>query len=801
MTPSSEQATAASEDVPFAEPWRDPALAIADRVHDLMSRMTLAEKLAQLCSIWLSGAADGEGVAPLQGEFTDDLPPVEELISAGLGQLTRVFGTRPVQPAEGMALLADLQAQVMRHSRFAIPAIAHEECLTGFSTWRATAFPTPLAWGASFDPDLVADMAAAIGRSMRSVGVHQGLAPVLDVARDLRWGRVEETIGADPHLVGVIGTAYVRGLQSAGVIATLKHFAGYSGSAAGRNQAPVSAGAREFADVFLPPFEMALKDGGARSVMHSYAAVDGVPPAADRALLTGTLRGELGFEGVVVADYYGISFLEMLHGVAGSPEHAAALALAAGVDVELPNGRCYREPLAAAVSSGAVPESLVDRAVERVLRQKFELGLLDSAQEQTGRTADSAGLPPAAGRDIDLDPPASRALARRLAEHSVVLLANDSGALPLPAAARIAVVGPLADDPLAFFGCYTFPRHVGHDHPGAGLGVPVVPFVAALREELPGARVEHARGCGVRGDDRAGFEEAVACARQADIVLAVLGDEAGLFGKGSSGEGCDAADLRLPGLQPDLLDELVATGKPVVLVLVTGRPYAIGPVISRLAAAVQAFFPGQEGGRALAAALSGAIVPSGKLPIEVPRFDGAHWPCYLAPPLGQRSSVSSVDPTPLFPFGHGLSYTSFEYSDLSVCAEGGSGAVIPTDGAAEIACTVRNTGTRAGTEVVQLYLRDPVAQVVRPANYLVGFARVPLEPGQAARVVFRLHADRTAFCGASGTRVVEAGLIEVQLGGSSADLPLRGELELYGPERTVGADRVLCTPVSLLPPG
>ncbi len=280
-------------------------------------------------------------------------------------------------PGQGVAQLAELQSQIRQRSRFAIPAIAHEECLTGFATWTATAFPTPFAWGASFDPGLVNQMAAAIGTSMRAVGVHQGLAPVLDVARDPRWGRVEETIGADPYLVAMIGTAYVRGLQSAGVIATLKHFAGYSGSGAGSNMAPVSAGPRELADVFLPPFEMAMAEGGARSVMHSYAAIDGVPPAADLALLTGLLREELGFDGVVVSDYYGVSFLQTLHDVAGSPGQAAALALRAGVDVELPNVRCYGEPLAAAVQAGEVPEQLVDRAVTRVLRQKFELGLLD----------------------------------------------------------------------------------------------------------------------------------------------------------------------------------------------------------------------------------------------------------------------------------------------------------------------------------------------------------------------------------------------------------------------------------------
>ena len=779
--PASGEADAAAR----TQAWRDVTVPVADRVADLLARMTLAEKLAQLASVWLS---DGEGVAPPRGEFASDMPPFAELIEHGLGQLTRVFGTSPVLPEQGVAQLAELQSQIRQRSRFAIPAIAHEECLTGFATWTATAFPTPFAWGASFDPGLVKQMAAAIGTSMRAVGVHQGLAPVLDVARDPRWGRVEETIGADPYLVAMIGTAYVRGLQSAGVIATLKHFAGYSGSSAGRNMAPVSAGPRELADVFLPPFEMALAEGGARSVMHSYAAIDGVPPAADFALLTGLLREELGFDGVVVSDYYGVSFLQTLHEVAGSPGQAAALALRAGVDVELPNVRCYGEPLAAAVQAGEVPEQLVDRAVTRVLRQKFELGLLDPVGDGGGSAA-----------VIDLDPPGNRELARRLAEHSIVLLANGSGALPLPAEAKIAVVGPLAADPLAYFGCYTFPRHVGHEHPGTGAGVAVVPLIDALRAELPHALIEHARGCDVRGDDRSGFAAARSCARSADVVVAVLGDEAGLFGRGSSGEGCDASDLRLPGVQADLLAELVETGRPVVAVLITGRPYAIGPVAGRLAAAVQAFFPGQEGGGALAGVLSGRVVPSGKLPMELPLLAGAERPCYLAPLLGTRNEVSSVDPTPLFPFGHGLSYTEFEYSDLCVrAADGSPGTAIATDGAAEVACTVRNTGARPGTEVVQLYLRDPVAQVIRPARYLAGFARVQLDPGQARRVVFRLHADRTAFTGLSGTRVVEPGLIEIAIGSSSADLHLHGEMELAGPQRTVGSQRVLSTPVDVL---
>ncbi|HET9897644.1 MAG TPA: glycoside hydrolase family 3 N-terminal domain-containing protein [Streptosporangiaceae bacterium] len=782
----------------ITEPWRDASLPVAERVADLLARMTLAEKLAQLYSAWLSGPADGNDVAPLQGEFTEGMPSFAELIQDGLGQLTRVLGSRPLQPVEGVRALAGLQSRITRASRFGIPAIAHEECLTGLAAWCATAFPTPLAWGASFDPGLVSDMAAAIGRSMRAAGVHQGLAPVLDVARDPRWGRVEETIGADPHLVGVLGTAYVRGLQSAGVIATLKHFAGYSASRDGRNMAPVSMGRREFADVILPPFEMAIRHGGARSVMHSYADIDGVPPAADRELLTTLLRDKLGFDGVVVADYYGISFLETLHGVAGSPAQAAALALRAGVDVELPNVRCYGLPLEKAVTAGEVPEQLVDLAAGRVLRQKIELGLLDAA---------SAGQAPAGGVEFDFDPPAHRELARRLAEESIVLLAND-GALPLRQAGHYAIIGPLAADPLAFFGCYTFPRHVGHAHPGTSPGVPLTPVITALQRELPSARLEHARGCDVRGEDSSGFTAALDCAGRAEAIIAVLGDEAGLFGRGSSGEGCDASDLRLPGRQAELLDALVAIGKPVIAVLITGRPYAIGQVAGRLAAAVQAFFPGQEGGGAIAGVLSGRVVPSGKLPLEIPASQGARQSCYLGAALAAATDVSSVDPTPLYPFGHGLSYTAFEYADLSVSpardgeqhgevADGAGRVTIGTDGAASISCTVRNAGAVTGTEVVQLYLRDPVAQVARPVRYLAGFARVTLRPGQRRRVSFRLHADRTSFTGLGGETVVEPGLIEIAVGSSSADLRLRGEFDLCGPERQVGSLRVLTTPVAV----
>ena len=717
--------------------------------------MTLEEKVAQLTSIWLGYQPRDSNVAPMQGEFAAPEAPLAELIGDGLGQLTRVFGTRPVPPAEGMRTLAELQAQIVAASRFGIPAVAHEECLTGFAAWTATIFPTPLAWGASFDPGLVGEMAAAIGASMHAVGVHQGLAPVLDVTTDLRWGRVEETIGQDPYLVGSVGTAYVRGLQSAGIQATLKHFAGYSASRAGRNMAPVAIGPREFGDVILVPFEMALRLGGARSVMPSYTDVDGVPVSSDGSLLTGLLRDELGFDGVVVSDYYAIAFLQTQHAVAAAPAEAAALALDAGLDVELPTIACYGPALVTAVRAGLVPAALVDRAAARVLRQKCELGLLDpqlvprSLRCHGGlRSAGASRAGPAAGRGIGRA--AGQPRARRRSRGRVRGAVR--AALPLRPDASIAVIGPLADDPLAFFGCYSMPRHLSGRYAEAAEGPPVTTVLDALRAELPAAEISYEAGCTVRGQDRSGFAHALVHAQEADVVVAVVGDEAGLFGRGTSGEGCDVADLRLPGVQDDLLRVLISAGTPVVLVLVTGRPYAIGHLADRLAAVVQAFFPGEEGGGAIAGVLSGRLVPSGRLPAEMPASPGAQPSSYLRPRLAGRHPGSSVDPTPLFAFGHGLSYTSFAYDDLAIRpAEGGIDGAGPgeiaADGTVDITCTVRNTGARAGAEIVQLYLSDPVAQVVRPVRWLAGFARVPLEPGQARQVTFRLHADRTAFHG------------------------------------------------------
>ncbi|MGP4025431.1 beta-glucosidase family protein [Actinomadura sp. 3N407] len=769
-----------TEAVPAAsatrEPWRDRGLPVAERVADLLARMTPEEKAGQLAGYWALPAEPGGPVAPMEDDSHENAPSLDEILDRGLGQLTRVFGTAPVPAAEGAARLRELQRRVAAGNRFGIPAIAHEECLNGFMTWGATVFPSPPAWGASFDADLVGAMAAAIGGSLRAAGVHQGLAPVLDVVRDARWGRTEECIGEDPYLVSVLGTAYVQGLERSGVVSTLKHFAGYSASRAGRNMAPTPIGPREFADVLVEPFVMALRDGGARSVMHSYTDVDGMPAAADERLLTGLLRDRLGLEGIVVADYFGISFLETRHHVAGSRGEAAALALRAGVDMELPTVRCYGTPLIEKIREGAVPEELLDRAAARVLTLKAEIGLLD-------------GVPgDGDGEALDFDPPEHRALARRLAEESVVLLAND-GTLPLRSGAGVVLAGPLADDPFAMMGCYTFPSHVGRQHPELPLGVEIPTLAEALHAELPDVRVAGSKDVLVTDD--ADIQAAVAAARDAELCVLALGDRAGLFGRGTSGEGCDAETLALPGRQAELAAAVIDTGTPTVIVLLTGRPYALEGIADRAAAVVQAFFPGEEGGRAVAGVLSGRVEPSGRMPISVPRRGSGPPVTYLRSKMDGGHDWSEVDPVPLYPFGHGLTWTTFEYGALRVDESAA------TDGSVTVSAVVRNTGDHAGTEVVQLYLSDPVASVVRPGRWLAGWARVRLEPGDAARIEFDVHADRTSFTGPDLRRIVEPGEIEVSVGPSSAVVPLRGSFTLEGPVRVLDADRVLTVPVEV----
>jgi beta-glucosidase-like glycosyl hydrolase len=741
---------------------------VSERVRTLHAQMTLEEKAAQLVGYWVDQG--GEVVAPLAGEMVSS-NRYDEATVHGLGHLTRVYGTRPVDPVERAEWLWAEQRRLRQETRLGIPAIVHEECLTGLAAWKAATFPTPLAWGAAFDPDLVAEMGALIGRSMRELGIHQGLAPVLDVIRDPRWGRVDECIAEDPYVVGTIGTAYVRGLQSEGVHATLKHFVGYSASQAGRNHAPVHAGPREINDVYLPPFEMAVLDGGVRSVMNSYAEIDGAPVAATAEYLTGILRNRWGFDGVVVSDYFSVAFLELMHAVAADRGEAAELALAAGIDVELPTGDAFLAPLIERIRSGRTDEALVDLAVLRVLAQKEDLGLLDETFTM-------------APTEVDLDSPEHRRVARALAEESLVLLTND-GVLPLRDDAdprTIAVVGPNADSTEALMGCYSFVNHVLAHHPDVPAELEMPTVLEALRGEFPAAEIVFAAGCAVEGSDASEIAAAVEVARAADVAVVVVGDRAGLFGRGTVGEGNDAESLELPGLQRELVEALVATGTPVVMVLLTGRPYAVawavdGPAAP--AAVLQAFFPGEEGGSAVAAVLSGAVAPTGHLPVSLPRSAGAQPYTYLHPILGGPSDVTSVDSTPVLPFGHGLTYTTFERTELA------ADAAVAAGGAFSATVRIRNTGTRAGTDLVQLYARDLHASVTRPVAQLLGYTRVTLEPGEEAVVGFQVPTARLAFTGLDHVRIVEPGRVELWVGPSCAVKETAGEVLLTGPVHRV----------------
>ena len=766
-------------------PWRDPSVSVEQRVESLLADLSPEEKIAQLGSYWKRPEiGDAEGFAPMQSTFDEGRDPFEDAVQNGLGHITRAYGSAPLTSQEGVENLRRLQSAVTAGSPHGIPAIAHEECLTGVMAHEATTYPAAIAWGASFAPELIGEMAARIGSDMRAIGTHHGLSPVLDIVRDYRWGRIEETMGEDPYLTGILATEYVKGLQSSGVIATLKHFAGHAASRAGRNHAPVSIGMRELHEIDLVPFEMAVRLGKVRSVMNSYADIDGIAPAASRWMMTELLRDTWGFEGTVVSDYWAVNFLQSMHRVVETTRDAAVTTLRAGMDVELPETNTFPE-LLDAIAAGELEVEVLDTAVRRVLRQKVELGLLDPEFD-----------PATTGEAIDLDPAENRDLARRVAEESIVLLRNEADVLPLAAPGRIALIGPSAVEARSFLGCYSFTNHVLSRLEDNGTSVPVPSLAESLTAEFPDSTVTTVAGTDFTGTSTDGIAEAVTAAEAADVAVLAVGDIAGLFGAGTSGEGCDVADLQLPGAQHELVEAVLATGTPVVLVLVTGRPYALGAYVDRCAAIVQAFMPGEEGGSALAGVLSGRVNPSGRLPIGIPGGMGGQPGTYLAPVLAWVSDgISNIDPQPLFPFGFGIGYTRFEYSDLDLSA-----AEIAADGTVEIAATVTNVGDRDGKEVAQLYLSDPVASVVRPLKRLVGFTKIALAAGESARVTFRLHADRTSFLGEDHQRIVEPGEFRVRVGSSSEDMRHEGSFRISGAVRVVGdGERVLDTPVDVAP--
>jgi len=748
--------------------YRDPARTIGERVDDLLKRMTLLEKLAQLGSAWVFQLVDGDGLCPERAP---------KLLEHGLGQVTRVSGASSLQAEDAARVANAIQRFLVEETRLGIPAIIHEEICSGLMSRQSTVFPQAIGVASSWDPDLAEAIADVVRIQMRAMGAHQGLSPVLDVCRDPRWGRVEETYGEDPHLVARMGGAFVRGLQSddlsGGVVATAKHFVGYGASEGGMNWAPAHLPARELREVYLHPFEAAVRTAGLWSVMNGYHELDGVPCGADQNLLTGILRDEWGFDGCVVSDYFAVRQLVEYHRLAANGSDAAVMALTAGIDVELPGTDCYGEPLLAALASGAIDEKVVDTSVRRVLRTKFALGLFEQSfveVEKVAAVTDSAS---------------HRALARRVAHKTMTLLRND-GTLPLrPDLGSLAVIGPNADAARHLFGDYTYPAHIeslremrADDNVfsipmpegiefSAG-SVPAPSVYEVLRERLD-CDVRYAKGCDVDSESTEGFDAAVALAAEADVAVMVVGDKSGLTTDCTSGESRDRASLDLPGVQEDLVRAVVATGTPVVLVLVAGRPSGGEWVHEHSAAVLMAWLPGQEGAAAIADVLVGDVSPGGKLPISFPRTSGQIPTYYGHKVSGGRShwkgDYVDAPSSPLYPFGFGLGYTTFALSESAVEQN-----EMAWNGTVTVRARVANTGDRNGDEVVQLYIRDPEASVTRPVLELKGFARVELEPGESKQVTFELPVAQIGFYDRDLCYVVEPGVVEVFVGTSARDL-------------------------------
>ena len=765
------------------------------RVNNLLAQMTLDEKLAQIGSYWMYD---------LQTDGVLDWEKIAEKLRHGLGQISRLAGVTTFDPVSAAKASNHLQKFLVENTRLGIPAIIHEECCSGVNMLGGTTYPQMLGLASTFQPELAEQMADVIRKQMLAIGARQGLAPVLDIARDPRWGRVEETFGEDTTLVSHFGMAYIRGLQtpdlSKGVMATGKHFVGHSMSQGGLNCAPVHMGLREVYDVYLAPFQAAIRDAGLAAMMNAYPELDGEVVAASRKILTDLLRGKLGFDGLVVSDYEAVIMLHNFHYIATDPKRAACLALQAGIDVELPTVVGFGEPLKIALENGEIDFEFIDTAVKRHLCKKMELGLFENPYVDEGRVLEV------------FETSEQRTHARQIACQSMVLLQND-GMLPLKKTMNtLAVIGPNANCGRNQLGDYSYaamsqllkfqaPQNsaiLKEDLDDlARRGISVATVLDGIRMAVSAeTRVLYAAGCNILGDDDSGFGQAVTIAQQADAIVLVLGDCSGLVETCSTGETRDASDLKLPGIQEELARAVIATGKPVVVVLINGRPYAIPWLADHANAILEAWLPGEEGGTAIADVLFGNAVPGGKLPITFPRSVGQIPIFYNAKKSGMKShwygDYVTEKVTPLYAFGHGLSYTTFEYTDLEIRQpQAAAGEQV------EISFKLKNTGAITGDEIVQLYVHDKYASTPRPCKELKGYQRLTLMPGEQASITFHLPVNQLAFYNNDLQLVVEPGVIEIMVGSSSADIRLHGQFEICG-ENIIGVqDRVFVCPVSV----
>jgi len=708
--------------------YKDPSQSVEARVEDLLGRMTLEEKIGQMC------------------QYTKYPEKHEELVGAGkVGSLFNVTGAEQTNEVQSIAV---------EKSRLGIPLIFGLDVIHGYST----IYPIPLAMASSWDPETVKAAASIAAAEASSEGIRWTFAPMVDIARDPRWGRVAEGAGEDPYLGSAMARAQVEGYQGEDladphtIVACPKHYVAYGGAEGGRDYNTVEVSERTLRDVYLPPFKAAV-EAGAGTLMSAFNDLNGVPASANRFTLTTVLREEWGFEGFVVSDWNSIGEL-VVHGIAGTRAQAGKEAVEAGVDMDM-EGNVYQTTLALLVEEGAISEETIDDAVRRILTIKFRMGLFERPYNDTGLAAEVVQCRENIG--------AARDFARR----SMVLLKNENGLLPLKKDLKtVAVIGPLADEQDALLGCW----------PCMGKPEDVVTVLEGIRNKVSKkTRVLHAKGCDIQGDSNEGLEDAVDKAKAADVAIVVVGES-----REMSGEAGCRSSLDLPGVQERLVRDVCDAGVPVVMVLLSGRPMSIPWSAEHVPAILEAWHPGIQGGNAVADLLFGDFNPGGRLPVTFPRTVG-QIPIYYnhkntgrpPTPLLYTSKYIDLPSTPLFSFGHGLSYTQFYYSSLTISPE-----KITADGEVEISLDVKNVGDREGDEVVQLYLRDLVGSVTRPVKELKGFRRITLKPGEKATVKFLMGPEQLAFVNRGMEKVVEPGNFEIMVGGSSEDIKLTGDFEV-----------------------
>ncbi|RCX18196.1 beta-glucosidase [Fontibacillus phaseoli] len=747
--------------------YKDKTKPIRERAEHLLSLMTLEEKVGQLIQPFGWQTYEHiDGKIELSESFK------QQVADGGVGSLYGVLRADPwtgvtlesgLSPRQGAEAVNEIQRYAIEHSRLGIPILIGEECSHGHMAIGATVFPVPLSLGSTWNVDLYREMCRAVALETRSQGGAVTYSPVLDVVRDPRWGRTEECFGEDAYLIGEMAVASVEGLQGSSmdsedsVAATLKHFVGYGSSEGGRNAGPVHMGRRELLEVDLLPFRKAV-EAGAASIMPAYNEIDGVPCTTNTDLLDGVLRGEWGFDGMVITDCGAIDMLASGHDVAGDGRDAAVQAIEAGIDMEM-SGEMFGKHLLEAVRSGQLDQAVVDQAVRRVLTLKFRLGLFESPYAD----------PDKAERVIGSAEHAQ--LARKIAGEGIVLLKNEGGVLPLSkSAGTIAVIGPNADAGYNQLGDYTSPQPKSK----------VTTVLGGVRGKLAAApeRVLYAPGCRIKGESKEGFELALSCAEQADTVVMVLGGSSARdFGEGSidlktgaskvtgnaesdmdCGEGIDRLSLKLSGVQLELIQEIHKLGKPLIVVYINGRPIAEPWIDEHADAILEAWYPGQEGGHAIADILFGDVNPSGRLTISIPKHVG-QLPVYYNGKRSRGKRYLEADSQPRYPFGYGLSYTQFKYANLSVGPE----TILP-NGSVNVAVEVTNAGERSGTEVVQLYVTDVASVVTRPAKELKGFRKIELAPGETRLVEFTVGAEELQYIGQDYKPVVEPGEFVIHVG-------------------------------------